>query len=116
MHRSRVCQAQNLLIAALVSTLTYFHSMTTTHYPCTVCPCKSPACAILPARCCSRPGQVIKFKPSGEQYTYFLHYMGWNSRWDKWVVESDLMPAGPEALEMQKQLKDKKKKEKVSSA
>lgn len=59
--------------------------------------------------------QVIKLKPSGEQYTYFLHYMGWNSRWDKWVVESDLMPAGPEALEMQKQLKDKKKKDKVSS-
>ncbi|CAM9227841.1 unnamed protein product [Scytosiphon promiscuus] len=60
--------------------------------------------------------KVIKLKPSGEQYTYFLHYMGWNSRWDKWVVESDLMPAGPEALEMQKQLKDKKKKEKVTAA
>jgi len=58
-------------------------------------------------------GQVIKLKPSGDQYTYFLHYMGWNSRWDKWVVESDLMAAGPEALEMQKQLKDKKKKQKV---
>lgn len=40
--------------------------------------------------------------------------MGWNSRWDKWVVESDLMAAGPEALEMQKQLKEKKKKQKVS--
>ncbi len=39
--------------------------------------------------------------------------MGWNSRWDKWVVEKDLMAAGPEALEMQKQLKDKKKKQKV---
>lgn len=57
--------------------------------------------------------QVIKLKPSGEQFTYFLHYMGWNSRWDKWVVESDLMAAGPEALEMQKQLKEKQKKEKV---
>ena len=41
--------------------------------------------------------------------------MGWNSRWDKWVVESDLMAAGPEALEMQKQLKEKQKKEKVSA-
>lgn len=59
-------------------------------------------------------GQVIKLKPSGEQFTYFLHYMGWNSRWDKWVVESDLMAAGPEALEMQKQLKENKKKQKVS--
>lgn len=57
--------------------------------------------------------QVIKLKPSGDQFTYFLHYMGWNSRWDKWVVESDLMAAGPEALEMQKQLKEKKKKQKV---
>lgn len=57
--------------------------------------------------------QVIKLKPSGNQYTYFLHYMGWNSRWDKWVLEADLMAAGPEALEMQKQLK-KQKKEKVS--
>lgn len=57
--------------------------------------------------------QVIKLKPSGHQYTYFLHYMGWNSRWDKWVLEADLMAAGPEALEMQKQLK-KQKKEKVS--
>lgn len=59
---------------------------------------------------------MIKLKPSGVEYTYFLHYMGWNSRWDKWVVESDLMAAGPEALEMQKQLKDKKKKDKVSPA
>lgn len=59
-------------------------------------------------------GQVIKLKPSGDQFTYFLHYMGWNSRWDKWVLESDLMAAGPEALEMQKQLKEKKKKQKVS--
>lgn len=58
---------------------------------------------------------MIKLKPSGEQFTYFLHYMGWNSRWDKWVVESDLMAAGPEALEMQKQLKEKQKKEKVST-
>lgn len=57
---------------------------------------------------------MIKLKPSGDQFTYFLHYMGWNSRWDKWVVESDLMAAGPEALEMQKQLKEKQKKEKVS--
>ncbi|CAM9432310.1 unnamed protein product [Ectocarpus fasciculatus] len=60
--------------------------------------------------------KVIKLKPSGEQFTYFLHYMGWNSRWDKWVVESDLMAAGPEALEMQQQLKDKKKKAKVNAA
>lgn len=60
--------------------------------------------------------KVIKLKPSGEQFTYFLHYMGWNSRWDKWVVESDLMAAGPEALEMQKQLKEKQKKEKVTAA
>eukprot|EP00903_Cladosiphon_okamuranus_P007568 g7342.t1 len=60
--------------------------------------------------------KVIKLKPSGDQFTYFLHYMGWNSRWDKWVVETELMAAGPEALEMQKQLKEKKKKQKVSAA
>lgn len=59
-------------------------------------------------------GQVIKLKLAGEQFSYFLHYMGWNSRWDKWVLESDLMAAGPEALEMQKQLKEKQKKQKVS--
>ncbi|CAN0375319.1 unnamed protein product [Ascophyllum nodosum] len=42
--------------------------------------------------------------------------MGWNSRWDKWVLESDLMASGPEALEMQKHLKEKQKKEKMSAA
>lgn len=59
--------------------------------------------------------QVIKLKPSGDEFTYFLHYIGWNRRWDKWVVESDLMAAGPEALETQKQLKEKQKKDKVGS-
>lgn len=57
--------------------------------------------------------QVIKLKPSGEQFSYFLHYMGWNSRWDKWVLESELMAAGPEALALQKSLKEKQKKDKV---
>lgn len=61
-----------------------------------------------PMPCHAMPCQVIKLKPSGEQYTYFLHYMGWNSRWDKWVIESDLMKEGPQAEEMQKQLKKEK--------
>lgn len=39
--------------------------------------------------------------------------MGWNSRWDRWVVESDLVPDGPEAEEMKKQLKESQKKDKV---
>lgn len=55
----------------------------------------------------------MKLKESGNKYDYFLHYMGWNSRWDKWVSESDLMAAGPEAQEMQKQLKEKQQQEKV---
>lgn len=62
---------------------------------------------------CMELVKVMKLKESGNKYTYFLHYMGWNSRWDKWVAESDLMAAGPEAQEMQKQLKEKQQQEKV---
>ncbi|CAN0010437.1 unnamed protein product [Choristocarpus tenellus] len=57
--------------------------------------------------------KVIKYKLAGEEYTYFLHYMGWNSRWDKWVTEKDLMAAGPDAEETQKRLKEQKKRDKA---
>ena len=42
---------------------------------------------------------------SEEGFHYFLHYLGWNSRWDKWSVEDDLMPDSAEAEALQKELK-----------
>ena len=38
-------------------------------------------------------------------FHYFLHYLGWNVRWDKWSMEDELMPDSAEAEAMQKELK-----------
>jgi len=55
--------------------------------------------------------KILKVAPSNEkkEYMYFIHYMGWNTRWDKWVSEDILMKDGEEANEMQRKLKQEAK-------
>jgi hypothetical protein len=40
----------------------------------------------------------------GADNQYFIHYQGWNKKWDKWVHASLLMPEGPEAEKFGKAL------------
>mmetsp|Transcript_4193 Transcript_4193/g.5406 ORF Transcript_4193/g.5406 Transcript_4193/m.5406 type:complete len:298 (-) Transcript_4193:271-1164(-) len=50
--------------------------------------------------------KILKITPpSQKKVMYFIHYMGWNTRWDKWVSEDTLMKDGDEAKDMQKKLK-----------
>lgn len=41
----------------------------------------------------------------GEDGQYFLHYQGWNKKWDKWVHASLMMKSGPEADKYAKKLR-----------
>jgi mortality factor 4-like protein 1 len=54
-----------------------------------------------------------QFVPStaaaASSYKYFVHYMGWNVKWDKWVNEHDLLPDDEEARELVKMVKERKK-------
>jgi mortality factor 4-like protein 1 len=33
---------------------------------------------------------------SGTEWSFFVHYAGWNSRWDRWATKDDLMKDTPE--------------------
>jgi len=50
-------------------------------------------------------------KSSGakHKWKYFVHYLGWNSRWDKWVAEDELSPDIPPIRALAEQQKKKKK-------
>lgn len=51
-----------------------------------------------------------------KQWYYFLHYTGWNKKWDEWVEQAGLMkcPQGDAALQAKKRgLKDKFQKKKM---
>jgi len=45
--------------------------------------------------------QVLKLDDSGSELRYFVHYVGWNSRHDKWITRgavvglADATPARP---------------------
>jgi mortality factor 4-like protein 1 len=56
------------------------------------------------------------FKDGG--WSYLVHFLGWNSRWDKWIPENDLRKATEElrrqALLLQEENKAKKVKQTVS--
>ena len=41
--------------------------------------------------------------------TYFIHYTGWNTRWDKWVPPNDLLKDTAETKQLVKVIKEKKK-------
>ena len=46
-------------------------------------------------------------QPTG--YQYFVHYQGWNVRWDKWVTERDLLPDNDETKEIANRVKEQNK-------
>lgn len=46
----------------------------------------------------------------GADNQYFIHYQGWNKKWDRWVHASLLLPEGPEAEKFAAKLADQEKK------
>jgi mortality factor 4-like protein 1 len=57
------------------------------------------------------PAKVLKV---GSDDQYFIHYQGWNKKWDKWVHASLLMKEGPEADKYAKDLEEQEKKRKAA--
>jgi len=35
--------------------------------------------------------QVVKLDTSNSAKPYFVHYVGWNSRWDEWISEDAIV-------------------------
>lgn len=46
----------------------------------------------------------------GQQWSYLVHFLGWNSRWDKWVEDGELRKA-TEDLKVQATQQDEKRKQ-----
>jgi len=44
-----------------------------------------------------------------KETSYFIHYIGWNNRWDKWVSEELLLPDNNETKALQKKMKQESK-------
>lgn len=41
-----------------------------------------------------------------DEWSYRTHFIGWNSKWDRWIPESDLMADTPEARRMAEHLRE----------
>lgn len=50
-------------------------------------------------------GKIQKIKVKDKIAKYFIHYSGWNSKWDEWVSESRIMEHCEETIKRQKELK-----------
>jgi len=50
-------------------------------------------------------GKVQKVKLKDKVAKYFVHYSGWNTKWDEWVTESRMMEYSEETIKKQKELK-----------
>jgi len=48
--------------------------------------------------------KILKSKKESGNYSYFVHYQGWNKNWDEWVQEGRIMKQVPESYEKQKKL------------
>jgi len=48
--------------------------------------------------------KILKSKKESGNYSYFVHYQGWNKNWDEWVGEARIMKQVPESYEKQKKL------------
>jgi len=50
-------------------------------------------------------GKIQKTKVKDKVTKYFVHYSGWNTKWDEWVAESRVMKFSEESVKKQKELK-----------
>lgn len=50
-------------------------------------------------------GKIQKTKMKDKVTKYFVHYAGWNTKWDEWVAESRVLKYNDESIKKQKELK-----------
>jgi mortality factor 4-like protein 1 len=50
-------------------------------------------------------------KTNGDGWRYLVHYLGWNSRWDKWLDENDILVASDANVQAMKIQQKKRKRE-----
>lgn len=65
------------------------------------------ACALLPAFLSNQ--QVKKVKVTKDKRSYFVHYDGWNAKWDEWLKAPRMMKDTPENRQLAKQKQDEAK-------
>lgn len=54
--------------------------------------------------------KCVKIKlDSSSNYSYFVHYQGWNKNWDEWVNDTRILKADAEHLELKLKLLKVKK-------
>ncbi|GMI32695.1 hypothetical protein TrCOL_g5725 [Triparma columacea] len=58
------------------------------------------------------PSTIRKRQFANGQWRYFVHYLGWNVRWDKWVGEFDLLADNEETRKIVKMVKQVKTRNK----
>ena len=69
---------------------------------------------LYPLRCYHGPllyeAKCVKIKlDSSSNYSYFVHYQGWNKNWDEWVNDTRILKADAEHLELKLKLLKVKK-------
>lgn len=45
-----------------------------------------------------------------DDWQYFVHYQGWNKKWDEWILRDRMMPLNDESRKIQKEHNAKKRK------
>ncbi|GMH70547.1 hypothetical protein TL16_g05435 [Triparma laevis f. inornata] len=55
------------------------------------------------------PCTIRKSVSKNSEIRYFIHYTGWNVRWDKWVQTCDLLKDTPQTKELVKMVEKRKK-------
>lgn len=50
--------------------------------------------------------RILDVEHSGSSASYFVHYLGWKSKWNEWVEGDRIKPISDETLLLQKSLKD----------
>lgn len=51
------------------------------------------------------PAKIIKVDDNKKPVQYFVHYDGWNKKWDEWVPENNIMKHDKKGLAMQLEMK-----------
>jgi mortality factor 4-like protein 1 len=51
---------------------------------------------------------ILKSSWTGQHWTFLVHYLGWNSRWDKWLDEASIFPDTPQLRRSQQAASNKR--------
>ncbi|KAL5559102.1 hypothetical protein UlMin_035313 [Ulmus minor] len=62
------------------------------------------------------PAKVIKIDGQADEWRYYVHYPGWNKKWDEWVFEDRLLKYTKENLQKQQELHALNRKQEIDKS